>query len=543
MRIFGDDLKCYYRGSANALSVSVDGGAWSTVAITTSASTILSINLLPGGTTDDWHDVRFRLRDGFSGGGGFRMQIANGIEVTSTGGVAALEAHSDYGQHERTLGTHATTYWRSTFSSTAISGSSNFTSPIFPGAQIISGSSKPSRNAYIEFLVDTNTTKCYPFIKNGGSTGDAVYGLLVDGVRIESLAVPATTNGSWGLAGPITIPGTGTRLVRLTNTFGIDAVVIDGSFVSTAVTEKLINLGWTGDSVGAGDSVTSDGGGGNAYDATGNFDQLCEVVDGRFVSHNRCISGHAVAAFNSNSRQNDLPADLDFVICNMCINDVANFVASYAATVAAYVTMYDAILTRCPDATLLCVPQLPYQATNRATAIAGIQEAVTTVDDPRCVYVSSDNWVSSLNSGSHPRDMGKAQCCGGGVAAIRVTAQPSDGDTVTINGTVFEFDNNASVSGANTAVTIAGTLVETIENLAVAIDAASGFELLERIIISTDTTNQGVAISGCTSLAKSGTNLTVYGPEAEGWLTMLETYLASGGGSVAMLPLIGLGPI
>jgi lysophospholipase L1-like esterase len=540
-RIFGDNLQFNFRApTTTPISISVDGGAWSTAGGLTAASTSvtnLSGNVLPGGTTDNWHDIKLRMRDG---GNWLGLRTVDGVVVTSTGGSAQLAAHTDKGEYEQTRGTRALLYWRDTFSDVTVNAT--FTSPIFPRGQLIAGSTKVGRNAYAEFYVDTNTTKVWAFVQNGFGTVDGQFGVFVDNKRLSSQQTPGTTDGTHGLYGPITIPGSGTRLVRLTNLYGLEGVVTDGAFVDTAVPAKTKKVAWVGDSVTSADSATSDGGGGNALDASGGWDQLCEIVNGTFVSYNRGLSGASVTPFNSNSRQNDIPSDADIVINNLCINDVSGFVSTYATTVAAYVTMYNAILTRCTNATLLCVAQLPYQAANRATAIGGIQEAVTTVANARCIYVSSDNWVSGLNSGSHPRDMGKAQACAGGVAAIRVAANPSDGDTLTINGTVFEFDNNASVTGGRTAVTIGAAVTDTIENLAVAIDAASGFDLLGRIILASDTGNQGVCIRECTSLAKSGTNLTVYGPEAEGWLTMLNSYLSSGGGgSYQNLPLLGVG--
>lgn len=61
---------------------------------------------------------------------------------------------------------------------------------------------------------------------------------------------------------------------------------------------------------------------------------------------------------------------------------------------------------------------------------------------------------------------------------VRLDAQPNDGDTVTLEDTTgttvtFEFDDNASVGGGNTAVTIGSGLVETRDNLLDAINNSS----------------------------------------------------------------------
>lgn len=55
---------------------------------------------------------------------------------------------------------------------------------------------------------------------------------------------------------------------------------------------------------------------------------------------------------------------------------------------------------------------------------------------------------------------------------IRFAGQPADGDTVTIGGTTFEFDNNATVTAGNTSVTIGGSAQASMQALIAAINAA-----------------------------------------------------------------------
>ncbi len=52
---------------------------------------------------------------------------------------------------------------------------------------------------------------------------------------------------------------------------------------------------------------------------------------------------------------------------------------------------------------------------------------------------------------------------------IDFTGQPSDGDTIVIGGTTYEFDNDASVGGGNTAVTIGSDLPTTLGSLVTAV--------------------------------------------------------------------------
>jgi flagellar hook protein FlgE len=51
---------------------------------------------------------------------------------------------------------------------------------------------------------------------------------------------------------------------------------------------------------------------------------------------------------------------------------------------------------------------------------------------------------------------------------VEFTGQPADGDTITIGGTTYEFDSNASVAAGHTSVAIGSTLPLTLGNLATA---------------------------------------------------------------------------
>lgn len=80
---------------------------------------------------------------------------------------------------------------------------------------------------------------------------------------------------------------------------------------------------------------------------------------------------------------------------------------------------------------------------------------------------------------------------GGGVSTpatgnIELTAQPADGNTITISDgvltpVVFEFDSNSSVTGGNVAVTIGTKIINTIDNLLAAINA-QGFAVTASLV-------------------------------------------------------------
>ena len=532
IRLYGDSFKVNYRaGSTTPVWVSVDGGAWAQPAgafANSPSTTVLSGELLPGTPTDTWHDVRIRLANGNSGGG-FKLRTADAFVVTSTGGVAAIEAHTDFGQYETVGGAFGVANWRHTFPAARTGTTTNYVSPIFYGSSPTNATTS-CRNAYCEFYVDTNTTKLFVFSENSGTAASRTFSIWIDDVRQAPSLLEDTTAGTYGLSGSYSIPGSGTRKIRVSNLRALHSLVVDGAFVATPIAAPTYKIGWSGDSVTSADSVTT------AADASGNWDQLLDVYyAGQVTILNRGLSGDTAtawgAAASNAGRVADFPTDLNLVIANMSVNDAARAVTVPATVQAEYQDYYTKLLNRCTSATIVAVPQLPYQTSNRSAIVAVIQAAVTAIANSRLIYASSDGWVSSINEGAHPKDLGKIEAVGGGMAAINLAAQPADGDTVTINGTVFEFDSNASVTGGRTAVTIGGSLTATIDNLAAAIEAAGqSFRMIEKIIVSGDTTKQGVGIKGCTALSKSGVNINVYGPQATGWMTLIDAYLPTDGG-------------
>lgn len=77
------------------------------------------------------------------------------------------------------------------------------------------------------------------------------------------------------------------------------------------------------------------------------------------------------------------------------------------------------------------------------------------------------------------------------IGVIAYTLQPNDADKITVNGVIFEFDNNTAVTGGNIAVTIGTSVDATYANLRAAILAnVSGVSIVH------DTTANKVTISG-----------------------------------------------
>jgi flagellar hook protein FlgE len=84
---------------------------------------------------------------------------------------------------------------------------------------------------------------------------------------------------------------------------------------------------------------------------------------------------------------------------------------------------------------------------------------------------------------------------------LTYSGQPADGDTILINGTTYEFDSNAAVSGTNTAITIGGTLAATLTNLDTAVADP-------RLTVTATTVNFTQTVTG-TAISVDANGLTV----------------------------------
>lgn len=62
-------------------------------------------------------------------------------------------------------------------------------------------------------------------------------------------------------------------------------------------------------------------------------------------------------------------------------------------------------------------------------------------------------------------------------ATITLTEIPTDGNTITLGGHIFEFDSDGSVSPGHVSVTIGNTLYDTCANLRAAIAANTDYTL------------------------------------------------------------------
>jgi flagellar hook protein FlgE len=112
-----------------------------------------------------------------------------------------------------------------------------------------------------------------------------------------------------------------------------------------------------------------------------------------------------------------------------------------------------------------------------------ISNLATAVGDPRVTAGSSALTITQTSGGTSlavdPNSSAITQTATGsftipaltayGVGQVSFTAQPADGDTITIGGTTYEFDSNASVTPGNTSVTIGASLAATLANVDTAV--------------------------------------------------------------------------
>lgn len=500
-RIYGDSLTCEYRSSGTGpFSISVDGGAWWSITgafVNTSGGTATSGEMLPGGTPDGWHDIRLKVNGSY----GIYFVITGGITVGSASNNQQITTHSQYGAHEAIRGSHGLAYWSDSFSDN--NASASYTPVIFPTAKP-SGGTALARECYCKFLVDGDTTQMFPYMLSDGGN-DWRYSVWVDGTMISRHApLDVFTLGS--PLSPVPIPGSGTREVVICNFKGLYGITVDGGFVTTAVSQPAKKLLAIGDSVSSGDSCTID------YHAITWYLQDFMIRGSAYKYKNAGLSGDTViAATTANRVDNDYaPCDPDIVVCNYGINDSARWTSDFATVQAEYEAFFNDILTTFPTAKLYAVPPIGY-----TTVSTGIAAAVTAVASARCIFIDSSTWAvsSDLKSGAHPTTLGYGQGYGSGV--VEFTANPDDGDTVTIDGIVYEFDDDASVTGANVSVTIGADRDETSHNLSVAIQGQGQSVLIEMVDIS-GAANGGVVIPGVATLSKSATNVRVY-LESAGW--------------------------
>lgn len=529
LRVYGDSLTIGYRqgASGDPLYISIDGGAFSQligVTTVTGAGGATSGNLISG-ETDDWHDIVIRVASAYREN--FWLVDVGGVTITSSGGTGDLAAHSECGQFEAVRGTHGTSYWWDNYSDDNDASAAGYSSPIFPGSKPSTATLHHHEHSVV-FKVDASTTAIRPVVAFSSHYWVAVW---VDGKQIYKYHCTSAMSATVGsLEESIPIPGSGVREVRLVNATAIYGVITDGGFPESAVTAPTTTIAVMGDSVTSSDAVTYD-----TYTTT--WHMLGSVIRGDFSFINIGLSGDtAVASDTANRVTNDVvPYDPDIVVVNYGINDASRWNSVPATVQAEYESLLNSILLN-TTADVVVVPPVEVTTGFYADVVAGLQAAVAAVADSRCTFFPSSGWTcDDLREGSHPNTLGYGLAWGLGV--VEFLGQPSDGDTVTCDGTTYEFESGGGVSGGNVSVTIGGSTAATVQNLSTAMEGQGTTVRIEHVVLS-GAGNLGLVMDVASALSAIGTNLDAY-YDGDGWYEVYSDMLDTA--AYQNLMLLGVG--
>lgn len=132
--------------------------------------------------------------------------------------------------------------------------------------------------------------------------------------------------------------------------------------------------------------------------------------------------------------------------------------------------------------------------------------ATATFDDTPQAFADVQRWITANVIQLVDANVGAGLVGTVNVPANKLllaTGQPSDGDTVTINGVVFEWDSNATITAGNVAVTIGGTLNLSLRALGAAINANTTLSNLgityRGVIVVTATSDERLVVEATTT--------------------------------------------
>jgi len=129
-------------------------------------------------------------------------------------------------------------------------------------------------------------------------------------------------------------------------------------------------------------------------------------------------------------------------------------------------------------------------------------------------YASVDNKLSFIliggpHSSSDDRNFDTVTVKALDFFPLTYTGQPTDGDTITIDGAIFEMDSNSAVTAGNTSVTIGATSAETYTNLVNAIVNRALPNVDVAIAVASDNVHIGSAVAGGPTISESLGNATL----------------------------------
>ena len=522
----GTELQINHSASGvAAIDVSIDGGAY-TLVTTTSTATKTLVTLATG-LVEGTHSVSIRLNAGYTSGG-FKIWLADGIVVT--GDAPAISAFPNHDTTGRQLLLHSDPRLVHNLAdySTGVAG---YSSPPLPQT-----SSGGNRNGKIRFRTDG----AYVWISSLGG-GCRLY---VDKAAVEekNFVIPTGTSTPTVAWHSFALPNDGTMHEIMIVAPTIDYVMVSGGTgifeSSLAAGLRQCRVALIGDSITAGDSATP------YTNSSSGFDALLELAfDGRCTFYNRGISGESVTTYLAagKARTTLAPVNPDIVFSFMGVNDLPAMSSDAArdAKSLEYVDYYSEILRMCPKAIVRQLqPNLIHGGANinRTRLSDAMQTAIATVaanfPNRSIAYVAADPaWTYGVKTpaagatlnGDHPMPSGNNLGLGMNHASIVLSAQPTSNDsiTLTVGGTAYTF----TFDGLPNSVAIGATTADTITNLWTTMIAVLGRANMTSWTKNSASEGHYVGVRNCTAIAKSGANIYVYRNTSPGLADMISNLI------------------
>lgn len=501
----------YYSNLIKPVTVEIDSD--SPITFTTAVGDNWTASLL-NALTDGNHTVII-TPDSTLNLGGFRLLLADGIEITADGSESLS-------QHSATVGLAYELCGNVGFS---VFGTHNFIS-----TYSLEGYSSPSALAAQGAMtcighnsgirIRAICTEIWVWCQTSTTYSDSI-GLVIDN---RFVGMFAAAGSDWGWQKFTGLDGTTEHIYEIMHRKYIDGVAVLGTFGTVVPTPRTSKILWFGDSVTAGDF----------YNSSGLFSKpptsMTAAVSRELnaTEYNRGKDGDKVTNLSSRVATDVQPTDVDLIVLHEGYNDIADLVLADPNDPAniLYGDRYTALLNSILAITSAKIAVVfPFR--RGVGALSGPilrtqqQRAISECNEPsRITYIETSTWPSDNlwpdASALHPSPLGYSRVFGSNIGCVLFSGQLSAGDTITINGKSFV---------ANIDFAIGASVDATCRNL---FSVASSYGI---IVCQVGSANQTGIIVKAASLSSSGTNLTTYNPETNGLISSL-------GGLIVTYPVV-----
>ncbi len=527
-RFYGNKLELQVRADGAAgVQISIDGGAYVNVVTGTSGSP--AWNATPAWTgAEGWHDVKICHSTGY--GTGVKFSLTQFCRITGTDGNEQIAAHNEAGDYERLLEAPFSTYGSHTYPTSVTTAS--YSSP--SAASGVSGVTYGANVSIRRKATWVAGSRIYAWQLAASSTTG--FALKIDGANWGGYAGSAGIGNATIGFRYADLPGSGTHEIEIMGLNVADAIMISDTvggsgayFVDEAIAAKSVKM------VFIGDSQTQ---GVGAIWRYFSLDSLASQAV-NFATYNVGIGGDKCSNMTARFATDVTPHAPEYLLIHAGYNPESTDTAPYPLGKAAYKTLLDTAISQLPSLTkIFCLKLNDHWPT--VTAVN------TMIDSAVSEWLAANpSWSSKLVviphdlAGAttdvalgHISSIGYAQNQGENTGTIEFSGQPSDGDTVTMVSRgvtrIFEFDNNAAVTGSNVSVTVGADAAATNLNLFTAIVAQveAGWKA-KPLIRCNDSSSTGCAVSNLASITESAANVVVTGPFKDGTATVLKSYLGA----------------